>query len=546
MQLMIGSSRITVVSLVVAAGAAVSAGMTQRDKTLAVLKDAATTVANTRLRVAAPSNLVASSATSSVVTLAWTGDAGAKVVIERKVLGAAWLMPTATTPATAVMPTPSTIAVVTAATVSDSKIDAFTTYVYRVRAVGANNVLSVPSNELIVGPPPVGFSTVVATPKAMQEHDPTQFANQHRMTLDANGDPALAYMTNDLNNDGELDDTDLSVITWNRAKYRWNSPVVLDTIGNVVRSGTRRPFSFARDAGTGTFAVLHIIGEHELRLSTSSDGGVTWKHTRVDRSSNEEPAFSTPSLAMAAGRLHLAYAAGPNNVLYKTGLVADAPSRWTTAKAPVLPNTEARTECITMALDAAGKPVVAYCMAGEAYNTIAAIWRPDVSKTVKIMDTNGKQNDDPGLDLTIVGSQIAVAMYAARDEQFFANHHIWFARSMDNGATWSTPVVVADDGGNAMDAPVTVTLDRAGHPAMVANMSGGNDGAAKCGLPKLMRSTDGVKWTTCAPDTKGAPLNTDVVYPTGAFAGNDKLYVAFKARQSAPGMPAGLTLWRER
>ncbi len=145
-----------------------------------------------------------------------------------------------------------------------------------------------------------------------------------------------------------------------------------------------------------------------------------------------------------------------------------------------------------------------------------------------------------------MGSQLAVAMYGARDEEFFASHHLWFSRSADAGATWSTPVAVADDGGNAMDVPLTVMLDRAGHPAMVANVGGGNDGATKCGVPKLMRSTDGVKWTTCAPETKGAPATSDVVMPVGAFAGNDKLYVAFKVRASAPGLPAGLALWRER
>ncbi len=545
---MIGFSRATTVSLVIAVATAVSASVAHRNDAPGTNKTLSSELPAPSLLVpvAAPSTLTSSSATSSAVVLAWTGDASAKFAVERKVLGAAWLVPSPTAPATAEKPTPSTIAIASAAAITDNKIDAFTTYVYRVRTVGANNVLSAPSNELIVGPPPVGFSSVIAAPKAMHEHDAAQFANQMRMTFDANGDPTLAYITNDLNNDGELEDSDLSVITWNRAKYRWNAPVVLDTVGNVVRSGTRRPFSIARDASTGKFGLLHTIGEHELRLSTSDDGGATWQHVRIEQTSGEEPRFFTPSLAMGAGHVYMAYARGQNNVTYKTGLATDAPSKWTTLKAPETPNNELRLECITTALDAAGKPVVAYCMTGESYNTTAAIWRPDVNKTVKITDTNGKQNDDPGLDMVIVGSQIAVGMYAARDEQFFANHQLWFARSMDNGATWSAAVAVPDDGGNTMDAPVTVMLDRAGHAAMVANMGGGNSDAAKCGLPKLMRSADGLKWTSCAPETKGVPAATDVVYPVGLFAGNDKLYIAFKARAATAGMPAGLELWRER
>ncbi len=553
---MIGLSRGTTFSVVLAAIATIAAGVSRNADArtanpLALARFAGGNFVGPSVfsvhtaRIAPPANLAASSATSSAVVLTWTGDAGAKVAIERKILGSAWLVPTAAAPATAEKPTPSTIAVIGEATLTDSRFDAFTTYVYRVRAVGPNNVLSAPSNELTVGPPPVGFSTVIATPKAMQAHDPAQFANQFRMTFDANGDPAIAYMTNDLNNDGELDDTNLSVITWNRAKYHWNTPVVLDTIGNVSRSGTRRPFAFTRDAATGTFGLLHMIGEHELRFSTSADGGMTWKHSRVDRNTNEDATISTPALTMASGRVYLAYAVGPS-VTYKSGNLADPASNWTNTKIPLLPETEGRSECVNVVLDAAGKPLVSYCMSGEGYNTIVAVWRPDGGKIVKVMDTNHKQNDDPGLDMMVSGSQIGVAMYGARDEHFFANHHLWFAKSTDGGATWSAPVVVEDDGGNAMDAPVTMMMDRAGHPAMVANVGGGNDGAAKCGMPKLMRSTDGAKWTTCAPETKGAPSTADVVSPVGAFAGNDKIYIAFKARQTAPGMPAGLTLWRER
>lgn len=81
---------------------------------------------------------------------------------------------------------------------------------------------------------------------------------------------------------------------------------------------------------------------------------------------------------------------------------------------------------------------------------------------------------------------------------------------------------------------------------MTAELSGGNGDRVKCGVPKLMRSADGVKWTTCAPETKGAPATSDVTYPVMAFAGNDNLYIAFKTRQPAPGLAPGLVLWRER
>ncbi|MEP6779970.1 MAG: sialidase family protein [Gemmatimonadaceae bacterium] len=498
---------------------------------------------------AAPTALVVTTATKGAVAISWTSPAGTKIVVERKALGSAWPIATPAAAAAAAAtptPTPSTIAIVTATTANDSKIDQYATYVYRVRSQGADNALSVPSNEVIAGPPPVGITSIIATPKAMQAHDPQNFANQMRMAFDANDDPTIVYMTNDLNNDGELDDTDLSVITWNRARYKWNAPVAIDTIGNVLRSGTRMPFSFTRDQSTGQFALLHTIGEHELRLSTSDDNGLTWKHILVQKSGADEAGFSTPSIAMAGGRVYLAYAVGNDAVVYRTGLVTDAPGKWTSAKAPVPSGQELKTQGINARLDAAGKPVVTYMLAGDSYNTNVMLWRPDVNKTVKIMDTRNIPNDDPGLDLQIQGAQMAVAFYGALDDKFFANHQIWFAHSTDNGATWSAAVVAANDGGNGMGPPVTVSLDRAGHAAMFATVDGGNDGEVKCGMPKLMRSTDGVKWTTCAPDTKGAPSTSDAVFPIGAFAGNDKLYIAFKVRQGAPSLAPGLALWRER
>ena len=112
--------------------------------------------------------------------------------------------------------------------------------------------------------------------------------------------------------------------------------------------------------------------------------------------------------------------------------------------------------------------------------------------------------------------------------------------------SWSSPVAIADDGGNAMGAPVGVMIDRAGHFAISAPVVGGNEGSVVCGQPKLARSSDGTKWTTCAPDTKGVGAVADPGVPTGAFAGNDKLYMAFKTRAAVGAMLPGIALWRER
>jgi hypothetical protein len=500
--------------------------------------------------LAAPTQLVATVASKTAVSLSWTGPSSpARFIVERKAAGAAWPTPGPTAaraggapPST---PTPSTIQTVDATTANDTTIDAFGTYVYRVRTLGAGDGVSAPSNEITVGPPPTGFSQVAATPRAMQDHDPSQFGAVLQMTLDANGDPALAYLVSDANNDGALDDSELYVITWNRARYRWNAASRIAVVGDVVRRGSTIPFSLARDASNGRFAVAYMIGQHQISLGLSDDLGVTWTSSVVDKTSEDVGSLTTPSLGAANGQAFLAYFHAGVGVQYLTGRLGDAPSGWPRVTAPLLPGTgEARAEGVTLGLDASLKPAVIYWLnPSDGSNLTLAFWRPG-GDAVKVADSNNHQTDEPSAHLAFAGTQAAVLMFANRDEAFFDNHHLWFARSADNGGTWQTPVVVADDGGNAMGPPIAVVLDRAGHPAGTAEMAGGNDTGTKCGVPKLMRSTDGVRWTTCAPGTKGAPT-PNVTFPIITMAGNDKIYLAFKMLQPAGGLGAGLVLWRE-
>src|SRR5262245_12460229 len=127
--------------------------------------------------VKAPTTLKATAASRSAVSLSWTaGDpAVTRYAVERKPLGASWTPPAP--------PAKSRIVttMVDAATADDKSIDAFATYVYRVRAAGANNTFSAPSNEITVGPPPVGYSQILTEPSG--PGDPSQFARVVTMTL---------------------------------------------------------------------------------------------------------------------------------------------------------------------------------------------------------------------------------------------------------------------------------------------------------------------------------------------------------------------------
>ena len=168
----------------------------------------------------------------------------------------------------------------------------------------------------------------------------------------------------------------------------------------------------------------------------------------VEHSGAKEPGFSTPSLALVGGRAHVVYAKGNNAVVYRTGLMSADPSTWPVKTAPKLPDTdEARAECVSLVLDAAGKPAVSYCLNAANYNTLIAMWRPESGAAVKVSDTNNKQNDDPGVAIAVRGNELALAFHGARDEQFFANHHIWFTKSdvFNSDFCWQRQTLLRDE-----------------------------------------------------------------------------------------------------
>ena len=177
------------------------------------------------------------SATSSQVQLKWTpGDNTATgYVVERKTLNGSY----------------STALNATGATASDNNLDAYTTYVYRVRATSTSGQ-SGPSNEVTVGPPPYGFNLAAAPPSNVTRF--YQFGIGLRMALDSNGDPALAYIFQDPNEDSEFSDSAVYFVKWNRAAYQWTTPLRV-ALTEEVDTGSTHALSIARDPSNGTWGI---------------------------------------------------------------------------------------------------------------------------------------------------------------------------------------------------------------------------------------------------------------------------------------------------
>src|SRR5579872_5163138 len=94
----------------------------------------------------APAQLKVPVATNKQVQLSWTASSGAKsYAVQRKSTDGY-----------------ATLLIATDITATDTSIDPYTTYTYCVIAVNDTGQ-SVCSNEMTVGPPPVGFNVIVPT-----------------------------------------------------------------------------------------------------------------------------------------------------------------------------------------------------------------------------------------------------------------------------------------------------------------------------------------------------------------------------------------------
>lgn len=472
---------------------------------------------------AAPTSLIAKSATSAQVQLSWSGNSAAKTYsVQRKTSGDY-----------------ATIGSVAATAATDTTIDPYTTYTYRIVAVNDSGQ-SGASNEITVGPPPYGFNLVA--PAHNLEHA-GNFGYGVRMILDGNGDPAFSYYIYDPFDEGYADNNTLYFQSWSRPFYQWNQPVKIAVIGGI---GSDIGSSLARDPDTNMLAIAYEVGlrnqDSRIDIATSTDAGVTWKMQTVV--SDPVYVLSYPALGMAKGQVHLAYYDGDqdNSNLYVTGSVTAPAATWKTQKIPLAGGYSKVTGALSLAMDAAGNPGVAYVAENDA-SSGTVFWRPGGSAVV-IADNNGYAGDND-VNLTFYGIKPRVVLSGQRGMEYNedSDHQIWVALSPDTGGSWLPPVNVPTDGDQSQVPPVWLAVGSQGQAAITSQ----NDGGVfhDCGLPKLARSDDSVNFRTCGL-TGADQANISDDFPVVRFGGNDKMWVSFRNSVPEGDLPAGIILWREQ
>jgi hypothetical protein len=475
-----------------------------------------------------PTNLIATSATSSSVQLSWTAaqPQAPGFIVERKTLNGTYApapnLPDGGMPGVAFV---------------DSAIDPFTTYVYRVSATSLNGT-STPSNEITVGPPPTGYNIASPAPSSGGF-----WGQQVQIVLDANGDPALGFVY--ILGDDNMDYSASAVyfVSWNRAQYRWNPAVQVALVNDIRVPIPQSTISLSRDPTSNTFGFAYAVGSDLERVDVafSSDGGATWKAQTLF--SNTGFQLQQIALALYGGQAYLAYDRTLNGLTYLTGSQLAAPAQWTPTPVPAPPGLAGVPRpAFSLAVDNTGAPGLAYWYAPRTGpNSVLAFWRPTVLNSVVVTDTASIGNDQIGCDLSFFGVLPRIAMFAQRDK---TSSPVWTVLSSDGGVTWAPAVNVPEDGQALTGNYLSSATGSLGQGALVSELISNNAGA-QCGLPKLSVSPDFLTWTTCSP-TGSQPPQTTPSFVKVMFAADDSLYVAFENTNfNTTVLGNGVVVWRQ-
>jgi hypothetical protein len=354
----------------------------------------------------------------------------------------------------------------------------------------------------------------------------------------------------DPNGDGDESDDTLYFLSWSRARYSWNPPVRVAVIGAAMMSGPSVPVSLARDAANDMWGLAYEVEVKgvgaRIDLATSADGGTTWKIQSVT-GETQPVVLQEPTLGLWNGSFHLVYVTD-TNYRYATGKVSDAPAQWKTQTVPLPGGYSSQYGAVSLALDSAHNPGVAFLVGNEA-GTAAAFWRPASGASAIVIGRNdGTAADNPDIALSFFGTQPrittdAIWNYAMYDQD--ENHSVWAMCGAGDGSNWLPAVNVPSDGEISVSGPLSMASGSRGQTAVAMSTIHGGVGDGVCGYPKLSRSDDFVTFTTCGPALMNNPYFGTVDYPVVRFGGNDKLWLAFHNPDMYADIGTGLVLWRE-
>jgi hypothetical protein len=349
----------------------------------------------------------------------------------------------------------------------------------------------------------------------------------------------VAYVWQDPGGDQKPNSDQIETSAYDPDSKSWGAPVTQATGDFEGRFGT--DMSIAGDPGTDVVVVAYSTGTVDgttgIAVAVSVDGGQTWAQSTVSTTAQA----SRPSVAVGGGKIYVAYPVADGGLHLATSDGTTNP----TFDDVTLPGdgdgypTANEQPAIAIAPD--GTPLVAYDTdTGADYNREVLAWSPGEDQPVKVLDSQGTQNDSATVALTFQGAKALVVSSLVRGDE---DPNIgYLATSNDDGKTWSPDKGAPVPAIQPVSSPFSYAL--AGGTVLAYYPNGGS--ARTCQGVVLMGTTDLKTWKSCDPFAAAFPSVAEQYYP-GATADTDgSVLVAFANGDNGdPTVPTGILVWND-
>lgn len=386
----------------------------------------------------------------------------------------------------------------------------------------------------VQGASPNGFFHIAVPASSKPDHFGTSVA----VATDASGNPTIAFIDHDPNDDKNFDDSTVSIASLDPQKNVLNAPVL---VGKGDSDDRGRQVSIAFDTTSKTWGVAWTAATGRIDVAFSTDQKA-WSDTVVVN--DKDTSARGPALVLAGGKATVAFASEGNGISVATSSSEDSSASWTTTKVPTPSGGNTIRDFHPGAAATANGVVVAFIANASEGGVEADTWAVGTASPVKVMDSKTIQNDSPSVAISSNGSNLVLGATMCRQDNEDDNC-MFTSSSGDGGKTWGDVVKVDDD---STDGPGFQTEIAAGTTgaALVWSPNSSN-GSDKCGRPEVSQSTDGKSWISCTFD-QGKKLGVSASTYDAAFGSGNTFFVVFgndSDNQNPDELSAGVWLVRQ-
>jgi hypothetical protein len=388
--------------------------------------------------------------------------------------------------------------------------------------------------------PPNGWQVALELPAAAAP------STKLGISVSAVGDqfnhPMIAALYEDPNGDLNYDDNRVVYTRWDGVAKVFEPMKTIEVVGGAAFVHPNRQISIARDAESGRIGIAYIKPQdNTVRVAISDDEGVNFSLLTVS-DTGVAAAMSNPSLALQGGATHVGFLQG-SEIKYRkkvgtAAFVEETPSAIV-----------AGGQSLSLAVDSAGNPALAFFVSVNGTSADLAFWRPGSSANViasaDMLDLS-VSGREPSVTLTFVGTTPHLAYHLRKLADAGATE-LWYVKSTDSGSTWATPVAIPRNS-SGVDFHSTryyqaLAIEPSGRVSIAAPWSFTGT-QINCNGPKLSRSPDGITFSTCSP--MGTPIQRggEWINLWTHKPGKQTLVFHYDSRTN-PSIKAGVVMWRE-